>query len=120
VITDVEIRTEDNVKIIPLAGRLDTYSAPKNRKLLEKTLTEAAAGGASPNLVIEMSHVSFVDSMGLSMLVQALKRARELNGDVRLCSVQQPVRMIFELTRLDKVFEIFVSESEAVQAFSEG
>jgi anti-sigma B factor antagonist len=48
-----------------------------------------------------------------------LKCTRESNGDLRLCSMQQPVRMIFKLTRLDKVFEILPSEQEAVQAFFE-
>ena len=47
-----------------------------------------------------------------------MKRARQRDGDLRLCCLQRPVRMIFELTRLDKAFEIFAGEDEAIQAFS--
>ena len=53
------------------------------------------------------------------MLVQGMKRCRERDGDLRLCALQQPVRMIFELTRLDRAFEIYQSEEDAVQAFGD-
>ena len=56
--------------------------------------------------------------IALSALVEGMKRSRQLEGDLRLCNLQQPVRMIFELTRLDRAFEIFSSEEEAIQAFS--
>jgi anti-sigma B factor antagonist len=45
-----------------------------------------------------------------------LKRARERQGNLCICSLQPPVRLIFEMTRLDKVFEIFVNEEDAVLA----
>jgi anti-anti-sigma regulatory factor len=46
-----------------------------------------------------------------------MKRARAQRGDLRLCGLQQPVRMIFEMTRLDQIFEIFGQAADAVQAF---
>jgi anti-sigma B factor antagonist len=46
-----------------------------------------------------------------------MKHSRERNGELRLCGLQQPVRMIFELTRLDRVFEIFPNEEEALRAY---
>ena len=69
-------------------------------------------------VVVDLSDVSFLDSTALSTLVQGLKRSRELNGDVRLCGLHQPVRMIFELTRLDKAFEIYISQEDAIEAFN--
>ena len=101
-----------NIKVISLSGRLDAYTIPASRKLLDEALESQ-----HPEIVVNMQAVNFVDSTALSALVQALKRSRNLNGNLRLCCLQQPVRMIFELTRLDKIFEIFSSEREAVQAF---
>ncbi len=66
---------------------------------------------------MNLAGVQFVDSTALATLVQGMKRCRQLKGDLRLCGLQQPVRMIFELTRLDKAFEIFSGEDEAIQAF---
>jgi len=40
------------------------------------------------------------------------------DGDLYICGLQQPVRIIFELTRLDKFFEIFPAEEDAIAAFS--
>lgn len=104
----------EKIKVINLSGRLDSYTIPASRKLLDEALESR-----KPEIVVNMQSVNFIDSTALSALVQTLKRSRELNGDLRLCCLQQPVRMIFELTRLDKIFEIFPSEREAVQAFGE-
>jgi anti-sigma B factor antagonist len=104
----------NKIKIISLSGRLDSFTIPASRKLLEEALEAQMA-----EIVINMQAVNFIDSTALSALVQAFKKARELNGNLRLCCLQQPVRMIFELTRLDKVFEIFPTEREAVQAFTD-
>jgi anti-sigma B factor antagonist len=112
----MDIQSQTQIQIIPINGRMDAYAAEKNRKLINSVLDSKFL--SAPNLVINLEQVNFIDSTGLSLLVQTLKKAREHNGDVRLCSMQQSVRMIFELTRLDKVFEIFVSEEEAVRAFS--
>jgi len=110
----VDPNVKINVNIVTLSGRLDSYTIAHTRALLEEALKNTP-----PQIVVNMQEVSFADSTALSALVMALKRSREANGDLRLCCLQQPVRMIFELTRLDKVFEIYSTEKEAVQAFSE-
>ncbi len=104
--------SNSNVKILRLAGRFDTPNVnPVQARIDEAVETEPAY------LVVNLQDVGFVDSTGLATLVAGMKRSREKKGDLRLCGLQQPVRMIFELTRLDKAFEIFNSEEEAVQAF---
>lgn len=57
--------------------------------------------------VIDLTAVDFIDSSGLVALVTGLKAAREIGYRLVLCGVQAPVRLIFELTQLDSVFEIF-------------
>ncbi|MEA5616297.1 STAS domain-containing protein [Cronbergia sp. UHCC 0137] len=59
--------------------------------------------------VIDLAEVDFMDSSGLVPLVELLKTARENSCRLVLCNVQTPVRLIFELTQLDSVFEIFNS-----------
>ena len=110
----MDYNTKVNVNVVTLSGRLDAYTIVQSRALLDDALKTVP-----PNIVVNMQQVSFADSTALSAFVMTLKRSREAKGDVRLCCLQQPVRMIFELTRLDKVFEIFPTEQEAVQAFAE-
>lgn len=57
--------------------------------------------------VIDLAQVDFMDSSGLVALVTGLKAARQSGCRLVLCNVQPPVRLIFELTQLDSVFEIF-------------
>ena len=108
---DAKVRLAGNISILELNGRLDRSSAAQVRKaVMEATARQNA------QLVINLRGVDYLDSSGLSVLVQGLKRARENLGDLCLCELQPPVRMIFELTRFDKVFEIFSCEEDAVLA----
>ena len=108
---DIKVRHVENVTVLQLAGSLDISNAHHIRQtLIDETSDESA------QVVVNLRDLSFVDSSGLAALVQGLKRAREHQGKLCLCSLQSPARLIFEMTRLDKVFEIFVSEEEAVLA----
>lgn len=59
--------------------------------------------------VIDFAKVDFMDSAGLVSLVTGLKAARKVGCRLLLCNVQTSIRLIFELTQLDSVFEIFES-----------
>jgi anti-sigma B factor antagonist len=111
---ELKARKNNGVKILELAGRFDTYTASPVRQWFEEAVTKE-----TPNIVVNLANVHFVDSTALATLVQGMKRCRQLQGDLRLCNLQQPVRMIFELTRLDKAFEVFTGEEGALAAFAD-
>jgi anti-sigma B factor antagonist len=98
--------------VLELSGRFDSYVAPRAAEWLERATTTTPA-----NIVVNLADVNFVDSTALATLVQGLNRARKRNGELFLCGLQKQVYMIFELTRLDKAFHIFVDEDHALQAF---
>jgi anti-sigma B factor antagonist len=110
---ELKTRHINNVLVLELDGRFDTQTVPSVRELISN-----ATSGEPAQLVVNLDDVHFVDSTALSALVEGMKRSRQLGGDLRLCNLQQPVRMIFELTRLDRAFEIFTNEEEAIQAFN--
>lgn len=68
-------------------------------------------------VVVDLSSVDFIDSTGLGALVSCLKGASAAGGDLRLCSVSKPVRTLFELTRMHRVFNIHNTLDEALAAF---
>lgn len=109
---EITERHIDDVRILELSGRFDTSTADSVLQWID-TMTETPPA----KIVINMTQVSFVDSTGLSTLVQGTKQSRKQNGDLYICGLQQPVRIIFELTRLDNYFEIFSVEDDAVAAF---
>ena len=67
--------------------------------------------------MIDLEQVELIDTAGLATLVAGLKRYRQRGGNLHLCNLQPAVWDIFALARLDRVFDIFSSEDEAVQAF---
>ena len=60
-------------------------------------------------LVIDLAQVDFMDSYGLIVLVKGLKAARQSSCRLVLCNLQASVRLVFELSQMDLVFEIFES-----------
>lgn len=104
-------RTSNDTDIIELSGRFDAYEVP--------TVTQWFEDNTSAKyVVVNLSGVSFIDSSGLASLVKALKRCRQNKGDLYLSNLQQAVRIIFELTRLDKAFQIFDDEASALEAIT--
>jgi anti-anti-sigma factor len=108
---DVKTRSIDSVKILDLEGSLDLSSALCVRQAVFDVTEEPPA-----HVVVNLRGVSIMDSSGLSALVLGLKRARENQGNLCLCGLQSHVRMIFELTRFDQIFEIFTNEEDAILA----
>lgn len=93
-----------------MTGEIDMATAPRFRQRL---LAVIAAG--AQNVVIDLSGVDFIDSTGLGVLMGAAKRVRSAGGDIRLVMAGTRLAELIELTRLDRVLDVFDSVSEATQ-----
>jgi anti-sigma B factor antagonist len=71
-----------------------------------------------PRVVLDMSGVRFVDSSGLGGLISCLRHVRGSRGDLKLCSMSDRVRELFELLRMHQVFNIVEPRDEAVRSFA--
>ncbi|NEQ42644.1 MAG: anti-sigma factor antagonist [Leptolyngbya sp. SIOISBB] len=80
-----------------------------NAYSLQTELSEYIAADNSAGLMVDMSGVESLDSAGLVSLISVLRMARNLSKRFCLCSVPPSIRIVFELTQLDQVFE-FVDE----------
>ncbi len=95
------------VKVIQPSGLLDGTKATQVRKEID----EIVSSGASV-VLIDLQEVTFIDSSGLGALVSALKSVRAAGGKLFICSINAQVRMLFELTSMDRVFQIFANRDE--------
>ena len=68
-------------------------------------------------IVLHMGDVGFIDSSGLGTIVRSLTSTRQVRGDLKLCSLPEPVRRVLEMSRLTTVFDTHESEEQAVAAF---
>ena len=91
-------------------GRLNMVSAPRLREFV----SDVIAGGSN-RIVVNLEKTAFMDSSGLGALIGCLKAARQAGGDLRIAGVQPQVKMVLQLTSMDKVL---TSYSSAEQAFS--
>lgn len=83
-------------------GRLDGQGGRALEKQLVSLITDSQT-----LLIVNLEQVEFMNSSGLVSLARALKNARISGCRLVLCNLQPPIKLIFELTQLDSVFEIF-------------
>lgn len=108
---ELTIKNEGSITIGAISGRFDAAEAPRVSTWLDSVSSQSPA-----RVIVNMAGVTFLDSTALSTLVKGMKRCRQQNGDLLICSLQQQVKVIFELTRLDKAFSIHPDEASALRA----
>jgi len=96
-----------SVKIIKPVGILDaTKSVDFRQKITE--IEDISV----KTILIDFQEVTFMDSSGLGALVLAFKTLRAADKKMAICSINEQVRILFELTGMDNVFEIFDSQND--------
>jgi len=103
------IRREGTVTVLELAGDIDLHRSVELRECLLEIMQKKPK-----TLVINLSQVGFMDSSGLATLVEAMQLSRRYGGGIKLVGVQQRVRSILEISRLDSIFPMFENEAEAL------
>lgn len=96
-----------SVALVQPSGHVNAANAVE----FQRQLTAAITCDESSMLLVDMEQVESLDSAGLMALVSALRQAHHLGRRFSLCSVSAAIRIIFELTELDKAFEIFESRA---------
>ena len=100
--------------VVALEGEIDLEQAGAVRKALLESLKKGR------NVLVDLSKVTYIDSSGIASLVEGLQVARRQRSELALVSVNQRVRRVLELARLDKVFLIHADLAAATAAPSPG
>ena len=90
------------------SGRLNMVSAPSLRTYID----EVVSSGVN-RIVVNLADTTFMDSSGLGALIGCLKAARQEGGDLRIAAVQPQVKMVLELTSMDRVLKSYASGEAA-------
>lgn len=98
--------------VLPLEKRID---ASVSTEFKGKMVDWINAG--SRRIILDLSNVDFIDSSGLGAIVSSLKTIGN-DGDLVICGIKETVMGLFRLTRMNRVFQIFPSQPEAIQALS--
>jgi anti-anti-sigma factor len=93
---------QDRSNVLPLKGEIDLHVSPSITASLNEMIDKKPG-----RLVVDLSAVTYIDSAGLAALIQAMQKVEGYGGKFRLAGLQETVRSIFEISRLDQVFQIF-------------
>jgi anti-anti-sigma factor len=106
-----ELKTE-NCVVVSIAGRLDTT----NYTILDKKLMDMIDDHQA-RILVECSGMDYISSSGLRILLMALKKTNAVKGKFALCSLQENIHEIFEISGFTSIFDIFPSREEALKTF---
>lgn len=111
--TELKTRDHRDVTVVEVPARFRGNAAED----LSIRVTRCIAQGR-PNLVLDLARCTSMDSRGLGIIVACYRSCRNAGGDLKLLGpFTKFIRRKLELTKLDTVFELFESETKAVQSF---
>jgi len=100
------------ITVVDVEGQLIVGN---RQELKQRVLDELEGGGRK--FLIDFSNTGYIDSSGLGVLVSLSKKIRELGGELRLSTLNEDLRTLFELTKLDTLFRIADSRDEGLSGF---
>jgi anti-sigma B factor antagonist len=107
--------TDDGIVNVMINGSLDVATAPELRDLLVGLIDDG-----HHRFILEMSHVDFVDSIGLGVFVGVVHRLRPYDGTLAVAAPAPQARKVFELTQLTSVLPLYDSAEDALDAIRRG
>ena len=107
-----EVTKQGDVTILDVEGQLIVGN---RQELKQKVLEELESG--ERKFLIDFERTGYIDSSGLGVLVSLSKKIREQGGELRLANLNEDLRTLFELTKLDTLFQISSSRDEALSSF---
>ena len=103
-------RTKDP-NVLPLDGEIDLHVSPEVAKSL-RALIESKP----KQVVVDLTKVTYLDSSGLAVLIEGMQNVQKYGGKFGLAGVQEDVKHVFDIARLDQVFEIYPDVDTALAA----
>lgn len=106
------IRKQQDITIVEVEGQLIVG----NRQELKQRVLDELDSGAR-KVLVDFSRTGYIDSSGLGVLVSLAKRLRDDGGELRLANLNDDLRTLFELTKLDTLFPIADTRERALESF---
>ncbi len=105
-----DVREEQGYHIVTLSGEIDLETSPQARQIMLDTVDQ------SETVLIDMAAVTYIDSSGIAILVEAFQRAKKKGTQLAFICLNPAVVRVLTLARLDKVFAIHTDIESALHA----
>ena len=108
----ISVKTTNEVKVLAFEGRLDTRTSPDAQQQLTR-LIEAG----EIRFLVNFEKLDYISSAGLRVLLAAAKQLKGVDGELRICGLNEVVREVFDISGFTTIFKVFGSEPEALDGF---
>ena len=100
------IDEKQNKCIVKLEGEIEVNVVADFKKQMDELLLKC------PNIDFDCENLEYIDSTGLGAVVYVYKKAKEIGGTVRVLKLKKYIYKLFEITALNRLFDIEVNENE--------
>ncbi len=111
---EITVERRETVAIVSIAGSVDSLTAADLSAALRKEL-----GDGRVRVVADLAGVEYTSSAGLRALLETVKEARRLGGDLRLAAVRPEVFRVLELSGFTNILKIYPDVAAAAASFPE-
>jgi anti-sigma B factor antagonist len=109
----IQSSAQGDIQILELSGELDYHSSPELREKLTELTSKQ-----SPKILVNLAGVDYMDSSGIATFVEAFQKSKRYQGRLILAALTPTVRGVFEIAKLDSIFEIAPTVKEAIDGLS--
>ena len=109
---EMNIRKSGAVDIVDIQGNLDTSTALEAENFFSSMIEEGAR-----RILVNGTTLDYISSAGLRILLVSGKKLKELEGELRLTALNESVHEVFEISGFDTIFNVTVTEAEALRDF---
>jgi len=106
----IQVEEKNGASLVTLEGELDFHSSPELREKLN-----ALTDKKKDKIIVCLQNVAYMDSSGIATFVEALQKSKKYQGKLVLAELTAPVRSVFEIAKLDSIFDLAASLDEAFQ-----
>ena len=106
----IQSACQGDIQILELSGELDYHSSPELREKLSELTSKQA-----PKILVKLGGVDYMDSSGIATFVEVFQKTKRYQGRLVLAELTPSVRGVFEIAKLDSIFELTSTVAEAVE-----
>lgn len=97
----LDVDERGSTRVVRLEGECDMATAPQLQETLQQFRPPAV-----DQVILDLSDLTFLDSSGIGVIVAALKRLREADGELKIAGASGPVLRVLEITGLDGIIPL--------------
>ena len=109
---NITIRDISDIKVAQLEGELDTLAAPEAETELNLLMEQGAK-----KILLSFGNLDFIASSGLRILLATAQRLKGDGGELRVCSLNETVQEVFDISGFSTLLSVFENEKEALDTF---